>query len=142
MSLTLTEQLNLLNIGNIGSYSLSELLHQGATNYAIGFYNSAKDFPTSDGGGLPINTEAYSYKNSMAGACNQIIRSEMTRDSAAIKILTRIFVSIVGLSTYTYTNVSSATEPQWLDFISDNVEEVIENFAGILETEKVKYDAL
>jgi len=141
MALTLQQQLDLINF-KVGTTPVMELVLQGCVNKALWFYDNAKDFPTIDGVGDPINTDAQGYKSKIQQVCNQVVRLEANNNSGLANTMNRVFIAVVGLSAFTNAQVTGATASAWETFITDNSLEVIENIGGVIAQEKTAYDAI
>jgi len=131
MSLTIIEQLDLVS-GTVKPPSelLSVLVHQASFNYAKTFYDSSKDTSAS--------TDATAYANKVYAIAKKVLKNEPGINAA----LTRMIITIIGASAYTYAQVSGANDDAWAGFILDQMDEAFEYLGDVRQAEKTAYTAL
>ena len=143
MALTVSEQLAITKGEGFtfpGTNSLNEVVNQTAIQKSIEFLEGYKTFATDDGGTPPvsINVGAQAYVTKMQRVAQALYRNEVR----VVTKLTEMIVAVIGKSAFDFATVSAATEAQWLAFLYNNMDEVLEYAAGITKDEKSEYDAL
>ena len=137
MALTVFEQSEILS-GNIGPSALTfeQLIELIAVNYAVSFKTTYTIFDLDD----ELLSDAREYVSKIVRACNELARQEKRLNT--VKSLKYILASLIAGSNYTYAQVSGASDDQWATFIEDQIDEALENYSGVLQHEKIAYNAL
>lgn len=130
--------------GEVGpDIPLSKLMVLVATDFAINFRESVKSFGTVDNtdpdNPVAINSDASQYKSRLMNLCNQILNADR---GGLLNSFTRVFVTILGRTNYTYTQISGASQSQWESFLNDKILEIAEHMAGVSKEGKTEYDQL
>jgi len=126
---------------------LSKLMVLVAVDFAINFRENVKTIPDpvvddSDPEN-PIVTQSYSdasqYKGQVMRMCNQILNAE---HGGLLNSFTRVFVTILGRTNYTYAQIEAANQSQWEGFLNNKILEIVEHLAGVSKEGKTEYDDL
>lgn len=129
--LTTTEQLNILKgqDGFVfpGDFSLEETVQQAGIAFTTDFLQTYK-----------AGSESTQYYQKIAALANVAFR----RQGQATRRFTEVMVGQIARQPFDYATVKGATLTQWENFISDNMDEVIEIVAGVSRAEKDEYTAL
>jgi hypothetical protein len=133
MALNIQDQISLFG-KPIGDKKLIDFVFQGAVNFASQFYDTAKDVDSE------TQPDAYSYRTKILRVCDQVKHLEMNRSFGLLSTLEREFISVVGLSGVTISQVNNATPAQWMSFITTNIKEVFENLGGVIIQEAAQYN--
>ncbi len=131
MPLTVTQQLNILNEQDDfvfpGEFNLQTTVTQAAVAWITEFLQTYKD---------GSEQTAYFQKMSSTG------QRSFNRPGRGEARFTEVMVGQIALQPFDYATVKGATLPQWEDFIADNMDDVIEIYAGVTKEEKAEYEAL
>ena len=112
MALTVIEQLELLTGSTAtDSTDLGSLVRQCSFKYAKEFYDNLKD--------TTGNSDATAYKNKLLTVSKNAFNSQQGLNEN----LTRIIVLIIGEVAADLSQVQSATDSQWEDFVYDQIDE-------------------
>lgn len=129
MALTAIQQLKII-AGNPApdEVDLLSLVQQVATVLGVNF--------------VPENTEgnadATAYLQKFKGVISNVFRQDVN----TIASLRRILIVLLGNTSYTYAQITSATDANWETFITENMPTSFEFLAGITAEEKAAYIAL
>lgn len=133
MALTIIEQLELVR-GEVkppsANITIDALVHQSAYSKSKALYDNPKD--------TTGNAEATAYLTKLYSVANRVI----SNDREVIKALTRMVITIIGNSEFTYAQVSSANDNDWASFILDQTDEAMEYVANIKKSEKEAYNEI
>ncbi len=132
MALDAIEQLDVI-AGEVkpAGADLQSLVYQTGVIYGVDFTENSKD---TDGAAQ----EAIDYKNKILGIVQQLFQGNQN----SVANVMRIIVVILGNTNVTYQQLEGATNNQWMDFISDQIDEAFEFFALVTPEEKAAYLAL
>ena len=140
MALTNLEQLRIIS-GEISpdSTSLDALVHQAAANYASLFYMTYNQAALAvDENGEYTDALAAAYANKILNISNRVFRAP----GLEIQLVTRIMVVLIGSTANNIGQVENATDEQWDGFVSAQIDECFELYAGVRQDEKAAYNAL
>ena len=138
--------------GNRPDIGLVKLIALIALDFAVDFRENCKQFETVDNtdpeNPVAINTDANRYKQQMLNLCGRVINSDSSLVNSALKL----FITILGRTNYTYSQISEASETQWVNFIKtgnpanatgyDGIKLIFEHIAGTSNEGKTEYDNL
>ena len=125
--------------------SLTNLISLIAVDFAIDFRTNYKTF---DGSSFP---DAQIYLDTMLGLCRQVLNYDRERNQGILNSFIRDFITILGRTAYTYSQLQTATDQQWENFIKTGnpasstgyagVLLLFETVAGVTKAAKTEYDA-
>lgn len=131
MALTLIEQLKVLaGDPSPNEVKLLALVQQASYKFAKQFSDDLKNVT-----GVEL---AENYANKMLAVSRRVLRN----DDKVNAVLTRMMVTLIGESSATFAQVTSATDEQWETFVTSNIDETFEYIADVRLTERAAYSAL
>lgn len=129
--LSTLEQLNIIRGAiNPPGTDLGSLILQTGVNIGMTFIDDEK---TTTG-----NEPATRYQNKIRSVASKCIRN----DENTIKSLIRVFVTLLGRTNTTYTQIENATISQWESFASNQMLSAFEYYANVTLEEKFEFDNL
>ena len=129
--LSTLEQLNIIRGAiNPPGTDLGSLILQTGVNIGMTFIDDEK---------TTINNEpATRYQDKIRSVASKCIRN----DENTIKSLIRVFVTLLGRTNTTYTQIENATISQWENFASNQMLSAFEYYANTTLEEKFEFDNL
>lgn len=152
--LTYTQRQQVQQGGVKPELGLNNLIALIAVDFALEFREQVKQFDMVDNSvpenPVAINTNANQYKSQVLGLCNRVL--SLSQNKELLASLVRCFVTLLGRSQYTYSQLESATQQQWENFIKtgnpasstgyDGILKIFEHIAGTTKEGKAEYDNL
>lgn len=133
MALTIIEEIKIIK-GRINPevITLEELIEQSSMGMSADMYATIK---VVDNTTHPL---AEKYKNKIL----ILMAGVLANNSMYTSQLKRIIVSKLASTSVTASQLISATDDQWVNFVENNMLEAFEILANILPEEKTEYDSI